>query len=144
VRRLRQDLDTLARQGIALVLIDTPPALLDIITAAIAVADLVVIPCRASPHDLRTVGVVVAMCQKAHKPYVVVLNAVLARSRLTGEAVDVLHSMAPTLKTRVHQRQLFASGMIDGRTAGEVDRRSNAAGEITALWQELNAHLQKE
>jgi chromosome partitioning protein len=141
VRRLRQDLDVLARQGIALVLIDTPPALLDVITAAIAVADLVVIPCRPSPHDLRTVGVVVTMCQKVHLPHVLVLNAVIARSRLIGDAVDVLHTMAPTLKTIIHQRQLFASSMIDGRTAGELEPRSTAAEEITALWQELSAHL---
>jgi chromosome partitioning protein len=141
VRRLRQDLEALARQGIALIIIDTPPALLDVITAAIAVADLVVIPCRPSPHDLRTVGVVVAMGQKAHKPHVLVLNAVIARSRLTGDAVDVLHTMAPTLKTIIHQRQLFASSMIDGRTAGELDPRSTAAAEITALWQELSTHL---
>jgi chromosome partitioning protein len=141
VRRLRQDLEALASQGIALVIIDTPPALLEVITAAIAVADLVVIPCRPSPHDLRTVGVVVAMCQKAHKPHVLVLNAVIARSRLTGDAVDVLHTMAPVLKTIIHQRQLFASSMIDGRTAGDLEPRSTAAAEITALWQELSTHL---
>ena len=141
VRRLRQDLEGLARQGIALVIIDTPPALLEVIAAAIAAADLVVIPCRPSPHDLRTVGVVVAMCQKVQRPHVLVLNTVIARSRLTADAIDVLHTMAPTLKTIIHQRQLFASSMIDGRTAGELDSRSTAAAEITALWQELSAYL---
>jgi chromosome partitioning protein len=126
MRRLSQDLEALKRQGIALVIIDTPPALLEVIAATIAVADLVVIPCRPSPHDFRTVGVVVAMCQKAHKSHVMVLNAVTARSRLAVEAVEVLNDMAPTLKTIVHQRQLFASSMIDGRTAGELDPRSTA------------------
>jgi chromosome partitioning protein len=141
VRRLRQDLEALARQGIALVIIDTPPALIEVITAAIAVADLVVIPCRPSPHDLRTIGVVVAMCQKANTPLVLVLNAVIARSRLTGDAVEVLRRTAPALKTIVHQRQLFASSMIDGRTAGEIEPRSAAAEEITALWRELSTHV---
>jgi chromosome partitioning protein len=141
LRRLPQDLEDLARQGIALVIIDSPPALLDVITAAIAVADLVVIPCRPSPHDLRTVAVVVAMCQKAQKPHVMVLNTATARSRLAVDAVEVLSSMAPALKTIIHQRQLFASSMIDGRTAGEVDRRSTAAAEMTALWHELSTYL---
>jgi chromosome partitioning protein len=141
VRRLRQDLEALARQGIALVIIDTPPALLDVITAAIAAADLVVIPCRPSPHDLRTVGAVLELCQKAHKPHVMVLNAVTARSRLAVDAAEVLRSMAPALKTVIHQRQLFASSMIDGRTAGELEPRSTAAAEITALWHELATHL---
>jgi chromosome partitioning protein len=141
VRRLRHDLEALARQGIALVIIDTPPALLDVITAAIAVADLVVIPCRPSPHDLRTVGVVVELCRQAHTPHVMALNAATARSRLALEAVEVLHAMAPALKTIIHQRQLFASSMIDGRTAGELDPRSAAAEEIAALWQDITAHL---
>lgn len=141
VRRLRHDLDALARQGLALVIIDTPPALLDVITAAIAVADLVVIPCRPSPHDLRTANVIVGLCQQAQKPHVMVLNAATARSRLALEAVEVLQAMAPALKTIIHQRQLFASSMIDGRTAGELDPRSAAAEEITALWDDITAHL---
>lgn len=122
-------------------LIDTPPALLDIITAAIAVADLVVIPCRPSPHDLRSVGVVVDLCKNASKPYVVVLNAVTARSRLAMEALEVLDTLAPRLTTIIHQRQLFASSMIDRRTAGELAPRSTAAEEITALWRELTTYL---
>ena len=141
VRRLRQDLDALAHQGIALVVIDTPPALLDVITAAIAVADLVVIPCRPSPHDLRTTSVIVEMCRKAGRPHVLVLNAVTARSRLAVEAVEVLQAMAPALKTVIHQRQLFAGSMIDGRTAGELDPRSTAAEEITALWKDITAQM---
>jgi chromosome partitioning protein len=105
--------------------------LLDVITAAIAVADLVVIPCRPSLHDLRTVGILVELRRKTRKPHVMVLNA----------AIGVLHTMAPALKTIIHQRQLFASSMIDGRTAGEFGPHSTAAEEITAVWQELTTHL---
>ena len=99
------------------------------------------IPCRPSLHDVRTVGVVLELCQKAHKPQVMVLNAVTVRSRLAVGAVEVLRRMAPALKTVIHQRQLFASSMIDGRTAGELEPRSTAAAEITALWHELSTHL---
>jgi chromosome partitioning protein len=60
------------------------------------------------------------------------------------DAVEVLRRMAPTLKTVIHQRQLFASSMIDGRTAGELDPRSTAAAEITALWRELATHLRRD
>jgi chromosome partitioning protein len=87
------------------------------------------------------VSVVVELCRKAHKPHVMVLNAAIARSRLAADAVEVLHTMAPALKTIIHQRQLFASSMIDGHTAGELDPGSTAAEEITALWRELTTHL---
>jgi chromosome partitioning protein len=142
IRRLSHDVEGLERQGLGLVVIDTPPALVDSI-AAIAVADLVVIPCRPSPHDLRTVGVVVEMARQAHKPFVSVINAATVRSRLAQEAVEVLNTTAPVLKTIIHQRQLFASSMIDGRTAGEIDPRSTAVEEITALWQDITAHMRK-
>jgi hypothetical protein len=48
--------------------------------------------------------------------------------------------MAPTLNIIIHQRQLFASSMIDGHTAGELDPGSTAAEEIIALWRELSTH----
>jgi len=61
VRRRRHDLDAMARQGIAPVAIDTPPALFDTIRAALGVAEVVLIPARLCPHDLRAVGVIVEM-----------------------------------------------------------------------------------
>jgi chromosome partitioning protein len=92
---------------------------------------------------LRTANVIVGLCQQAHRLHVMALNAATARSRLALEAVEVLHSMAPALKTIVHQRQLFASSMIDGCTAGEFDPRSTAAEEITDLWHDITAQLRK-
>jgi chromosome partitioning protein len=65
IARLPNHLRTLQRRQVALVVIDTPPALTDTIRAAIAVADLVVIPARPSPHDLRAVGVIVEMAEAA-------------------------------------------------------------------------------
>src|SRR6266487_2069519 len=55
VAQLADHMVALQRQRVNLVVIDTPPALLDVIRAAIAVADLVLIPARPSPHDLRAV-----------------------------------------------------------------------------------------
>lgn len=46
----------LAEAGVGLVVIDTPPAITDNIAAVVCQADLVVIPTRPSPHDLRAAG----------------------------------------------------------------------------------------
>ena len=45
--------------GIKLVVIDTPPAITATIVEVIRMADLVVMPTRPSPHDLRAVGATV-------------------------------------------------------------------------------------
>jgi hypothetical protein len=72
--------------------------------------------------------------------------ALLDAKRLDGTphvpaTANLALTMAPALKTIIHQRQLFASGMIDRRTTGELEPRSTVAEEITALWQELSTHL---
>src|SRR5687768_5981222 len=64
VAHLPAHMAALRRQRVNLVVIDTPPAVLHTIRAAIQVADLVLIPARPSPHDLRAVGVVVEMAEQ--------------------------------------------------------------------------------
>src|SRR5271166_4466188 len=55
--------------------IDTPPADMDIIEQAIAVADAVVIPVKASFFDIMASQPVVEMCQERRKPFSLLLNA---------------------------------------------------------------------
>src|SRR5688500_4465600 len=69
ITRLSHHLATLQRRPVEQVVIDTPPALTDMIRAASAAADLVLIPARPSPHDLRAVGVIVEMAEAVGKPF---------------------------------------------------------------------------
>ena len=75
VARLAHDLETLRQQGFKLAVIDTPPAITMAIQSVITVAELVVVPTRPSPHDLRAVGATVALCDRAGKPLLFVVNA---------------------------------------------------------------------
>jgi chromosome partitioning protein len=63
-------LAALAEAGYAVAVVDTPPAITEAITAVVELADLVVIPTRPSPHDLRAVGRTVELVQTAGKPFV--------------------------------------------------------------------------
>src|SRR3990172_1007770 len=56
---LFQDLDRARNEGFRLVVVDTPPAVTRAISEVIGFADLVVLPTRPSPHDLRAVGATV-------------------------------------------------------------------------------------
>src|SRR4026208_32227 len=51
VARLASDLEVLRQQGFRLAVIDTPPAITMAIQSVLAVAELIVIPTRPSPHD---------------------------------------------------------------------------------------------
>jgi chromosome partitioning protein len=120
IARLPEHLGSLQRHDVALVVIDTPPALTEVIEAAIAVADVVLIPARPSPHDLRAVGVIVAMAEAARIPFCFVVNGATPRTTIATEALRALAQHGQAAPVTVHQRIDFAAGMIDGRTVGEL------------------------
>jgi hypothetical protein len=51
-----EKLRALGEANFAYAVVDTPPAITNAIRAVVAMADLVVIPAKPSPHDLRAVG----------------------------------------------------------------------------------------
>ena len=53
IANLAEHLRLLDEAGIKLAIIDTPPAVTTMIEQVMAVADLILIPTRPSPHDLR-------------------------------------------------------------------------------------------
>lgn len=57
--------EELRRSGVALVLIDTPPALTNAIRGAMQVANLVAMPVRPSPHDLDAIGATIDLAHQA-------------------------------------------------------------------------------
>jgi chromosome partitioning protein len=143
VIRLADHMAALQQQGVTLVVIDTPPALLQTIRAAIAVATVVLIPARPSPHDLRAVGVVVEMAEQLKTPFCFVVNGATPRTTIALEAVQALAQHGPVAPVIVHQRIDFAGSMVDGRTVGEVNPQSRSAQEITNLWKYIYTHIRK-
>jgi chromosome partitioning protein len=143
VARLASDLAALRQQGFKLAVIDTPPAITVAIQSVIAVAELIVVPTRPSPHDLRAVGATVDMCDRAGKPLVFVVNAALAKARITAEAAVALSQHGTVAPVTLHNRVDFAASMIDGRTVMEVDPKSKSSQEIVGLWSYISDRLEK-
>jgi chromosome partitioning protein len=141
--RLAEHIEKLREQGIKLLIIDTPPAITSTIGHAINVADLVVIPTRPSPHDLRAAGRTVDIAERLDKPLVFVINGAHPRARITTEAAISLSEHGPLASTVVHQRTNFAASMIDGRAVMEVSGKSRSPGEITALWKYLKNRMKR-
>ena len=116
---LEKTLEHLRRSGIRLAVIDTPPAITESIAYVISHADIVILPTRPSPHDLRAVGPTVDIAGHHGKPLVFVVNAATQRARITGEAAVALSQHGT---------------VVDGRTVGEVTAES-------ALWIYLQGRL---
>lgn len=143
VARLSADLEVLRTQGFKLAVIDTPPAITMAIQSVIGVAELIVVPTRPSPHDLRAVGATVELCERAQKPLIFVVNAGTAKARITSEAAIALSQHGTVAPITIHNRIDFASSMIDGRTVMDLDPKGKSAREIEALWSYVADRLER-
>lgn len=131
---LGKALEHLTRSGIRLAVIDTPPAITESISHVIGHADLVILPTRPSPHDLRAVGPTVDIADRQGKPVLFVVNEATQRARITGETAVALSQHGTVAPVTIHHRVDFAASMVDGRTVGEVTAESASAQEIQKLW----------
>jgi chromosome partitioning protein len=130
---LDKQLAELREHGVEIVMIDTPPAV-NHIEKVIAIADLVLVPVRPSPHDLRSIAVTVDMVDAANKRMAFIINGASVNSRISTEAVVALAEHGRVAPIKIHQRVNFAASMTDGRTVGEVEAGGRGAAEIEELW----------
>jgi chromosome partitioning protein len=135
VDELAKSIDARGRHGFALTIIDTPPARTDAIERIIAIADLVAIPVRPSPHDLHAVGATVDMAQRTGKPFFFVINCAVPRAHITVQAIAALSEHGPVAPVFLHQRVAYAASMTDGRTVVESSTSKQAAREVAELWE---------
>ncbi len=138
---LAGDLARLRDLGIETLIIDTPPALGEAISEVVKLADLVVIPTRPSPHDLRSIGATAELVERLGKPLVFVLNGATPRARINAEALGVLSRHGMLAPVVLHQRIDFATSMIDGRTVMELPDSSRSCEEVEKLWSYVSDRL---
>lgn len=141
LKELPAKLETLAQAGYAYAIIDTPPAIAESIRAVVALADLVLIPTRPSPHDLRAVGRTVELATDANRPFVFAVTQAKPNTKLTVQAVAALSEHGVVAPAIVHDRVDYAASMIDGRTVLETDPRGRSARETVDLWRFVKARL---
>lgn len=140
---LKRDIAALEEAGYRLIIIDTPPAVTSTISEVVGHADLVIVPTRPSPHDLRAVGPTVDIAQVQGKPLIFVVNSATARARITGETAIALSQHGCVAPATLHHRVDFAASMIDGRTVGEANPSGRSATEISQLWAYLDERLKR-
>jgi chromosome partitioning protein len=131
----------LRRNGAAVAIIDTPPAITASIRRVIEIADFVVIPARPSPHDLRAIAATVNLARGAGKPFLFVINGATPRANITAQAVAALSEHGQVAPVILYQRTDFAASMIDGRTVMETTASGRSALEIAELWQHVSAQV---
>lgn len=134
-------LQALQSAGVALAVIDTPPAITEAIRDVVRQADFVLIPTRPSPHDLRAVGRTVDIARSAGKPFAFVVTQAKPTAKLTVQAMAALSAHGVVAPAVLHDRVDYAASMVDGRTVVETDAKGRSSIEIQELLDFVQAQI---
>ena len=123
-----------------LVLIDTAPHSENAAMKAVAVSDTVLIPCRASIHDIDAIANSVNIAQLQRKTACVVLNAVPPNApKMIADISEAITSTygIEVLPITIAQRSDFVHSATAGQTPTDFAPKGKAAAEIAALYDYL-------
>ena len=124
----------LKKQGIKLVIIDTPGADTPGVTAAIQAADLCLIPARPSVADIEASAPTVSAIHRLGKSFSYVLNQCPpGRSIRTMDAFRVLQLTGAVASTPLALRADHMDALATGQGVTERDTNSKASAEIREL-----------
>jgi chromosome partitioning protein len=125
------------------VLIDTPPAVIEQIEAAVMASDYVVVPVRASIFDIEPISIIGELAALYSKPFGLVVNAADKDWANVEQTENALADFGTLLgKIRYHERHAVAATV--GQTAAEYEgRKVTDKKEIDAIWSAIKSHMPK-
>jgi chromosome partitioning protein len=134
-----------AEKSVDIVLVDTPPGILDVAYQAMLLADLVLLPCGPSPLDIFPLKEALGMALKARaerrskKPRIrFVPSKVLKNTNLGRELSSSLEEMGRKVLPRIGQRIVVAEAVTSGLTVREYAPGSTAHEEFEKLAKAVN------
>lgn len=138
VGQLGAVLDAAREDGVALAILDSPPAL-DRVSASIArSADLLVIPVQPSALDIAATTPAVELARAVGVPAVLVLSRCPSRSRDVEEARTALATYElPIYPGVVTDRTAFRRSIAAGQAVSESEPHGKASAEIEELMEYL-------
>lgn len=132
----RDQWQTLKDAGAELVIIDTPARLQDSVMNAAGIADLVIVPAKATIKDIERVEDSIKLaCMNAAKPAFVVFNQVRAQLARSEDAEKAIKAQRfPVCPVRLGHRVAFEDSDMTGQTPLETEPNGKAAQEIRDLF----------
>lgn len=129
-----------ARGEVDMVVVDTPPGMMEVAYQAMLLADLVLLPCGPSPLDLFPLKEALNLALKARagrrskKPRIRFVPSKVLRSTTLGrELASSLEEMGKKVLPAVGQRVAIAEAVVDGLTMREFAPGSPAQLEFEEL-----------
>jgi chromosome partitioning protein len=129
--------------GIGLVVVDTPPAVSQLVADAVGLADLVVVPCQASPDDLDGIeGTLELLAASPDTKAVFVMSRVKNRASMVMDVIAALSHHGAVCGQVLSDREDYKTSKIRGQSAAEFRKyKGLAAEEVAALWNQISQYL---
>lgn len=136
-------LGTLAQGKVTLAIIDTPATHSAASEAAMAAADLIIIPVRPTMFDIWSSEVTRRRVKEIGKDFVFVLNqcSILQGNRRVQDGAAALEAMGGLLRPMVSARVDYQEAIRQGLGPTEVNPTGAAAEEMRQLWNSLRRRL---
>ena len=144
--KLTQVLGALEKQGITLVVLDTPGTASKETEAAMRAADLVIIPARPNAFDLWASETTRKTARELRRDYCFVLNQCppANQSERVKQGAKALEAMGGLLTPLISARVDFQEAARNGWGVSELNPHGEAADEIHRLWTSIKRRLPKE
>jgi len=141
--RLADTVDRLHDMGAKLVVIDTGPDMDDMVEQALAMASLVIIPCRPERNDLFAADMTSEVAQVLGTKGVFVVSSAIRGGRMSDQIAVELAKHGTVAPITLFRRPEVAETMAVGQTVLESDPEGDAAKEFEQLWEYIHERLGK-
>lgn len=141
--RLTDTVDRLHGMGAKLIVIDTGPVMDDMVEQVLAMASLVVIPCRPERNDLFAADMTSEVAQMLGTKAVFVVSSAIRGARMSEQIAVELAKHGTVAPATLYRRPEVAEAIAKGQTVMEMDPDGDAAKEFERLWEYLHERLGK-
>lgn len=144
MKHIDQELNHIREHGIKTLIIDTPGYTASQVPEILSRADLVIVPVRASPDDMRTIGRTLGPILSVSAPFIFLIVGATPRARITDACGRELAQHGIVAPITIHHRLSVPAARIDGRSVIEVEPEGKAADEFRGLWKWVSGRINKQ
>jgi chromosome partitioning protein len=132
--RLERGLRDLGQRGCTLAIIDTPGSDSDVVTEAIRLADLCLIPARPSQADIEAACPTLKATRRFDRKFAFVLNQAPTRGQRPTRAASALNEVGMLALPYIGMRNDHMDSLSAGLGISEFAPDGIAAAEVRTLW----------
>jgi chromosome partitioning protein len=141
--RLADTVDRLHGMGAKLIIIDTGPVMDEMVEQVLAMASLVLIPCRPERNDLFAADMTSEVAQMLGTKAVFIVSSAIRGARMSEQIAVELAKHGTVAPVTLFRRPEIAEAIAKGQTILETDPEGEGAREFEKLWEYIHERLGK-